>query len=151
MASLYFKMWGLIFWGLVEAFSVLLLAFGIGYIAGSLGGKYTRSLFLRGVQTAVWLVFLSLAGILQIVPQLFPGASLPREVLDVLPPFSFGGAVLGLGTAVLSSVVFVVAGATVIWYGASRLWRLAGSGLSSMHVPQAGGRLHLRRGFLSLC
>jgi hypothetical protein len=147
VASLYFKMWGLIFWGLVEAFSVLLLAFGIGYIAGSLGGKYTRSMFSRGVQMAVWLVFLSLAGILQIAPQLFPRASLPREVLDMLPPFSFGGAVLGLGTAVLSSVVFVVAGVTVFWYGASRLWRLAGSGLSSVLVPQAGGRLHLRSGF----
>lgn len=147
VASLYFKMWGLIFWGLVEAFSVLLLAFGIGYIAGSLGGKYTRSLFLRGVQTAVWLVFLSLAGILQIVPQLFPGASLPREVLDVLPPFSFGGAVLGLGPAILSSVIFVVAGALVFWYGVSRLWRMAGSGLSSVPVSPAGGRPLLRSGF----
>ena len=57
VASLYFKMWGLIFWGLVEAFSVLLLAFGIGYIAGSLGGSIRGVCFREGSRRLCGLSF----------------------------------------------------------------------------------------------
>jgi hypothetical protein len=57
VASLYFKVWGLIFWGLVEAFSVLLLAFGIGYIAGSLGGSIRGVCFREGSRRLCGLSF----------------------------------------------------------------------------------------------
>ncbi len=124
-------LWPLAAWASLEAGSLLLLAFGVGYLLGSLGPRYTRSRVSRALQTLAWLLFFGFGLLFQLLPQEAVGFSEEVGVpgwLLLIPPFSFPAAALGVGKAAVSSLASALLGAAVMRLGAGRLWRAASSG-----------------------
>jgi hypothetical protein len=143
------KIWALIPFGLIEAFSILLLSFGIGYLAGSLGPKYTRSRISRVIQTVVWLIFFGFGVMFQFVPRFVPKTS-NIPYIELIPPFSFAGASIGSREAMLSSLVFLLLSILLFRAGAERLWRVASSGIFLLPQFPAERKWSIRVGSMQL-
>ncbi len=124
-------MWTVALWGALEAVALLLLAFGVGYLLGSLSPKYTRSRISRALQTVAWLLFFGFGLLFQLLPHQAAGfvgeAGVPGWLL-LVPPFSFPAAALGVREAIASSLAFAALSSVILRVGAGRLWRAASSG-----------------------
>ncbi|HDM91980.1 MAG TPA: hypothetical protein ENG69_01135 [Candidatus Korarchaeota archaeon] len=120
----------LLFWGVVEGVTLLLLATGLGYIAGSLAPKTTRNPLLRAVSTISWLLFFGMGMAFSFVSRISAGLHVSASLLELLPPFSFAAAGFRSIASTLVSLSFLALSALTFKLGAGRLWRAASTGWS---------------------
>ncbi|MCS7103760.1 MAG: hypothetical protein NZ992_07785, partial [Candidatus Korarchaeum sp.] len=108
----------------------MLLSIALGYLAGSVGGRYTRSLSRRAFSTVIWVILLG-AG-LMMNPVLsgfseFLGSSEGTlGMLTALPPISFLH-IAGDPLSFVSSILSMILSLALLRIGTSRFWRIASS------------------------
>ncbi len=119
----------LILWGSLEAVSLLLLSVGIGYIAGSVSPKLSGRPLSRILSTLAWLAVMSFGFVFMAVNNFSfshsPQSSLKtsKDLLEAIPPFSFGSASAGSPLSVTSSLAFLLFSMLLFKTGADRFWR----------------------------
>ncbi len=111
---------------LIGSLVALALSLAVGYLAGSLATRYTRSLRGRAISTSVWLLVL---GIGFLMGPLAEGVSAMRgsELLAALPPLCFSLA-LSSPLALASSLALISASYALLRVGTARFWRVATRG-----------------------
>lgn len=143
--------WAVALWGALEAVALLLLAFGVGYLLGALGPKYTRSRISRALQTVAWLLFFGFGLLFQLLPPQAAGfvgeVGVPRWLL-LIPPFSFPAAAMGVRESALASLAFSALSVAVLRAGAGRMWIAASSGRFALPSSPPAGRWSLTVGRL---
>ncbi len=124
----------------------LVLSMALGYLAGSLATRYTRSLKGRAVSTVVWLLVLSVGFIMgplmDAVSQLYEGGAV--QALYMVPPISFAVMFESSG-ALLSSLLLVLVSYILFRTGTSRFWRVVTRG--EVPLPKRPAKWSLSFGF----
>ncbi|MEM3692185.1 MAG: hypothetical protein QXS61_06860 [Candidatus Korarchaeum sp.] len=108
----------------------MLLSMALGYLAGSVGGRYTRSVSRRAFSTIIWVILLG-AGLMMnpILGRLSESLESSKELLEILailPPISFLYMTKDLLSAI-SSLLSMALSLALLRIGTSRFWRIASS------------------------
>ncbi len=124
----------------------LILSMALGYLAGSLATRYTRSVKGRAVSTIVWLLVLGLGfamgPLMDAISRLYESGAI--QVLYVLPPVSFVMMFRDL-EALSSSLFLILASYILLKIGTSRFWRVATRG--EVPLPRGPTKWSLSFGF----
>ncbi len=131
---------------IIGSLVALVLSMALGYLAGSLATRYTRSLKGRAISTAVWLLVLGVGFIMgplmDAVSQLYEGGAV--QALYMVPPISFVMMFRSL-EALSSSLFFILASYILLRIGTSRFWRVATRG--EVPLPKGPAKWSLSFGF----
>lgn len=108
----------------------MLLSIALGYLAGSIGGRYTRSLLRRTFSTVIWVILLGIGFLMSPLMEAVSGILQPTKgslgVLTFIPPFSFVFILENL-FSLASSAIFFLLSLGLLRYGIGRFWRIATS------------------------
>lgn len=107
----------------------MLLSIALGYLAGSLGGKYTRSVSKRAISTVIWVILLGAGLMMNPILENLPKFESSEELLGMLallPPISFLY-MTEESLPLISSLVSMVLSLVLLRIGTSRFWRIASS------------------------
>ena len=101
----------------------MILSLALGYLVGSIGGKYQRSLFKRTISTLLWTILIGFGLFINAIMGTFSNFSEPYlSMLRLVPPLSFLD--WSLHSLVSSALTFALS-LTLLVYGTSRFWRAA--------------------------
>ncbi len=124
----------------------LILSMALGYLAGSLATKYTRSIKGRAISTLIWLLVLGvgfvMGPLMDAVSQLYEGGAL--QALYMVPPISFV-MMFRSPEALSSSLILILASYILFRIGTSRFWRVATRG--EVPLPKGPAKWSLSFGF----
>ncbi len=107
---------GAIPWCIAEAITMLLISYGLGYMAESM--ERSRKGKLRATSILFWFAFFSVGLLLNLASIL--RVRINVMVASIFPPFSFPAASTGRGAPVLSSTIAMVASPALAWVGTKR-------------------------------
>jgi len=114
-------------WGFFASITILLLSTGIGYFAGSLYTKYSKSIAARLASLVMWILIFGFGLIFRFIPK--EGNFETTTFFLLIPPFSFGYAMLGYPTAYASSMLTFIASLLIYKYSSGRFWKVLSYGL----------------------
>ncbi len=131
--------------GVIGSLVALILSMSLGYLAGSLATRYTRSLKGRAISTLVWLLVLGIGFVMgplmDAVSKLYEGGA---SQLYLVPPVSFV-MMFRSPEALSSSLLLILASYVLLRVGTSRFWRVATRG--EVPLPKGPARWSLSFGF----
>jgi len=101
----------------------MILSLALGYLVGSIGGRYTRSVSRRAISTLLWTILIGFGFFINfIMSTFFSTVGSDLGVLRIVPPLSFLH--WDLPSSISSALTFAVSLA-LLTYGTSRFWRAA--------------------------
>jgi hypothetical protein len=109
---------------LAASITGMILSLALGYLVGSIAGKYTRSLSRRAISTLLWTILIGFGFFLNAIMRTFsPMEDLSAlNLLKAVPPLSFLDWSL---TSLISSSLTFALSLALLAYGTSRFWRAA--------------------------